>query len=392
MGIAGDFVLIVLAGLCGGLLARALRLPLLVGYIVAGILIGPNTPGPQVGQIRDIELLAEIGVALLLFSVGLEVSFRDLILVRRVAIFGGALQVGLTAGGVAILLPSFTRVGTVEAVWVGCMFALSSTMVVLKVISASNMTRTLASRVMIGMLVIQDLAVIPMFIVLPRLGSGVAGSEVALALAQSALLIAGVYFVGRKLLPPVLHRIHAWGPNELFLLSILSIGVGLGAAAHAAGLSFALGAMIAGLVLSETDFQHQALSDLVPLRDVFGLLFFVSVGMLFDPGYLRHHVGVVLEVLAAVVAGKTVLIGWLSRLFGYRKHAPWIVGFGLSQVGEFSFVLARTGQASGAIAKDTYDLVLTVTVLSMALSPLLSKIGFSLGSVWRRWREGPSFV
>ncbi|MEZ5420347.1 MAG: cation:proton antiporter, partial [Vicinamibacterales bacterium] len=259
-----------------------------------------------------------------------------------------------------------------DAIWFGAMVSLSSTMVVLKTLAATGTTSTLASRVMIGLLVVQDLAVVPIMIVLPQLGSteGMAARLVEASLVAAGFLLVMV-LVGTRLLPAMLRRVVAWGSRELFLVAVVAAGVGVGAIAHALGLSFAIGAFIAGVVISESELSHQALSDVAPLRDVFGLLFFVSVGMLFDPAFVVAHAGPVAALVIAIVAGKSAICGAIGRAFGYRNMAPWIVGLGLSQIGEFSFVLARAGRAGGFIASDTYDLALTCTVLSMALSPLV---------------------
>ena len=389
LGIAADFVLIVVAGLLGGIVARILRLPLLVGYVLAGIAVGPHTAGPTVVQIHDIETLAEIGVALLLFSLGLEVSFRDLRVVRNVTLFGGPLQVILTIAAAALAGVQLLGMPFSEALWFGSMISVSSTMVVLKVMAASGVTNTLASRVMIGLLLIQDLAVVPMLIVLPQLGSSGGGllSRISVALAAGGAVLVIVYFAGTRFLPPVLRWILSWGSRELFLVSVVAIGVGVGAGMHAAGLSFAIGAFVAGLMLSESEFSHQALSDVVPLRDIFGLLFFVSVGMLFEPRYLFANIGLIAISVVCVVIGKALIFGWIARAFGYRHMAPWIIGLGLSQVGEFSFVLARTGLSSGLVSKPVYDLALTLTVLSMAIAPVVSSLALPLGRVWRKWRN-----
>jgi CPA2 family monovalent cation:H+ antiporter-2 len=179
----------------------------------------------------------------------------------------------------------------------------------------------------------------------------------------------------------------AWGSRELFLVSVVAIGVGVGYAAWLSGLSFALGAFVAGLVLSESEFSHQALSDVVPIRDLFGLLFFVSVGMLLDPAIATHHFGIIAAVVLVTFVGKALLIGLLARAFGYVQMAPWIVGLSLSQIGEFSFVLARAGVTSGMLSKPTYDLALTCTVLTMALSPLVSRLALPLGRAWNSRRR-----
>ena len=385
LGIAADFILIVLAGLIGGLAARALRLPLMVGYVAAGVLVGPHTAGPTVVQVHDIELFAEIGVALLLFSLGLELSFRDLQPVRRVALIGGPIQILLTCSLVAAAAAPAFGMPAREAIWFGAMVSVSSTAVVLKMLSAGGVTHTLASRVMIGLLVVQDLAVVPMLVILPQFGaSGSLLASLGRAIGIAVLLLGAIVFLGTRLLPKLLRFVLSWGSRELFLVSVVAIGVGVGYATWLSGLSFALGAFVAGLVLSESEFSHQALSDVVPIRDLFGLLFFVSVGMLLDPAFTINHAGRIAAVVLLTFLGKSLLIGLLVRAFGYVHTAPWIIGLGLSQIGEFSFVLARAGVTSGMLSKPTYDLALTCTVLTMALSPLVSRLALPLGRAWRR--------
>jgi CPA2 family monovalent cation:H+ antiporter-2 len=391
LGIAADFVLILVAGLLGGILARLARLPLLVGYVLAGVFVGPYTSGPTVAQIHDIELLAEIGAALLLFSLGLEVSFRDLKPVRGVALVGGPIQILLVCAVGALAASYGLGLPNSEAVWFGAMISLSSTMVVMKMLSVGGVTTTLASRVMIGLLVIQDLAVVPMLIVLPQLANPVGIlTNVLRSTGIAAISLALIYFLGMHLLPRLLKAVLVWGARELFLVTVVTTGVGIGFAAYRAGLSFALGAFVAGIVLSESEFSHQALSDVIPLRDIFGLLFFVTVGMLFDPSFVMGHVFQVLVVVAGIFIVKASIIGVVTRLFGYTYMAPWIVGLGLSQIGEFSFVLARTGVSTGSISKVTYDLTLTCTILTMALAPLVSRMAFPLGRAWQRRRKKQS--
>lgn len=378
-------MLIIVAGLFGGLIARFLRLPLLVGYVAAGVAVGPYTAGPTVAHTHDVELLAEIGVALLLFSLGLEISFRDLRPVRKIALIGGPIQVLVTGAAGAFAVKQFLHLPVTEAVWFGAMISVSSTMVVLKTLAAGGVTTTLASRVMIGLLVIQDMAVIPMLIVLPRLGGPAEAivPNVLRSLGVAILVLAAVYVVGVRVLPLFLRRILTWGSRELFLVAVVALGVGIGYASHMAGISFALGAFVAGIVLSESEFSHQALSDIVPLRDIFGLLFFVSVGMLFDPGFAWSNMWTIAATVVLIFIGKSLFIGLLARCFGYRNMAPWIIGLGLAQIGEFSFVLNRAGLHAQLISRDTYNLALACTVLTMALSPLLSSVALPLGRFWR---------
>jgi CPA2 family monovalent cation:H+ antiporter-2 len=280
-----------------------------------------------------------------------------------------------------------------ESVWFGAMISVSSTMVVVKILSAGGVTSTLASRVMIGLLVVQDLAVIPMLIILPQLDTPEGMLPKLLwSSAIAALSIVSVFFLGTRLLPRLLKRVLVWGAGELFLVAVVTTGVGIGFAAHAAGFSFALGAFIAGVILSESEFSHQALSDVVPLRDIFGLLFFVTVGMLFDPAFALGNTRLISVVVAAIIVGKAVITGVITRLFGYQNMAPWIVGLGLAQIGEFSFVLARMGLSGGFLSRVTYDLTLTSTVITMALAPIVSSLALPLGRAWRARRKSRSVL
>jgi len=387
MGIAADIILIVVAGLFGGLLAHRLGQPVLVGYILAGVVVGPYTPGPTVGDRHEIELLAEIGVALLLFALGLEVSFKDLKPVRTVALIGGPIQIVLTILFGFGLAKGVLGWETVPAVWFGAIIALSSTMVVLKTLMAQGVMETLASRVMIGLLIVQDLAVAPLLIGLPKLSRPASAlAELGASAVQATLFLAAMFYLGARVMPWLLRVIVRWRSRELFLVAIMAIGIGVGYGTYLFGLSFAFGAFVAGMVLSESDFSHQALSDVIPLRDVFGLLFFASAGMLLDPRILLESPATALGVVAAVMAGKALIFGLLARSFGYVNAAPWIVGLGLAQVGEFAFVLARLGAGSGALDDEAYSFALTVTLTSMVVSPLLSRCALPIDRALRRMR------
>lgn len=385
MGIAADIVLVILAGLLGGLIAHRLGQPVLIGYILGGFLVGPNGIGPQVVEIHTIELLAEIGVALLLFALGIEVSLKDLRPVRYVALIGGPIQIILTIAFGYGIAREVLGWGNVPAVWFGSLIALSSTMVVLKTLMARGFLHTLASRVMIGILVVQDLAVAPMLIVLPKLGDiGSLGGELALAGLKAAAFLAAMVFVGSRAIPWLLERIVRWRSPELFLVAVLALGVGVGYGTYLVGLSLAFGAFVAGMALSESELSHQALSDVAPLRDVFGLLFFASAGMLFDPSFVMRQPGPVAIAIVCTILAKALIFGILTRAFGYVYRAPFIVALGLAQIGEFSFVLAREGLSIGAFTRDQYSLVLTATLASMVISPLLSTAATPLAKAWRR--------
>lgn len=374
MGIAADIAVIILAALVGGLVAQWLRQPLMLGYILAGILVGPHTGLVTVSDIHNIELLAEIGVALLLFALGLEFSFRELKPVRVIALIGTPIQILLTmAYGFAIGLGFGWDWNA--SLWLGGLIALSSTMVLLKTLMATGRMGTLSSRVMIGMLIVQDLAVVPLMIILPQLSDPASGLPVlGMAGAKAAVFLILMILLGTRLLPLLIRHIARWNSRELFLLAITAIGLGVGYATYLAGLSFAFGAFVAGMVLGESDYGHQALSDIIPLRDLFSLLFFASVGMLLDPVYLINHIGQVTTLVALVALGKGTIFAALTRFFGYYNVAPLAVGLGLFQVGEFSFLLARVGIATNSISHDLYMLILNTTIITMVLTPFMARL------------------
>jgi monovalent cation:H+ antiporter-2, CPA2 family len=384
VGIAGDIALILVAALLGGLIAQRLGLPLILGYILAGVVVGPNTGGPTVSSVHDIELLAEIGVALLLFTIGLHFSLDELAPVRRVALAGTAAQMVLTIAfgyGLGRLL----GFGWQEAAWFGALLSLSSTAVVLKSLSEQGVVGTLSSRVILGMLIVQDLAVVPLIIVLPELGNiGEGLSDLGVAALRAAAFTAVMVVFGRRILPWLMARVAAWNSRELFLISVVAIGLGVGYATYLVGLSFAFGAFVAGLVLSQSDYSHQALADVEPLRDVFAMLFFVSVGMLLDPVFLLENAGIVALVILLVFAVKGLVFAGVVRAFGYGNIIPFAVGLGLFQVGEFSFVIARVGLDAEAITQRSYSIMLTTAVVTMALTPFAMRLAPLL---YGRWRE-----
>lgn len=372
MGIATDIIILILTAFFCGLVMQRLHQPLILGYILAGIILGPYTGGVTVSEIHEIELLAEIGVALLLFALGLEFSLKDLRPVKYIALIGTPLQMLLTiAFGYAI--GRWFSWEWKTALWFGSLISLSSTMVILKTLMNQGWLGTLSSKVMIGMLIVQDLAVVPLMIILPQLNHPAAGLDIlGLAFIKAALFLVAMFFLGTRLLPYLLKTIAGIGSRELFILAITAIGLGVGYTTYLIGLSFAFGAFIAGMVLSESDYGHQALSDIIPLRDLFGLLFFASVGMLIDPRFLFSHFTLILVLVVVVSIGKGCIFAFLARLFRYRNVIPPAVGLGLFQVGEFSFVLARIGVTSQSITSEFYNMFLTMAVVTMVLTPFIS--------------------
>ncbi|NGZ06142.1 MAG: portal protein [Magnetococcales bacterium] len=389
MGIATDLIIIVLVALLGGGIAHLFRQPLILGYILAGIAVGPHTGGVTITQIHDIELLAEIGVALLLFALGLEFSFQELRPVRRVALIGTPLQLAaslLLGYGLGRLAGLSWNV----SLWFGAMVALSSTMVILKTLMNQGWMGTLSSRVMIAMLIVQDLAVVPMMIILPQLDNPDMGLQIlGWAALKAVLFLVVMVVVGTRLLPWLMGRIARWNSREMFMLSLLAVGLGVGYATWLVGLSFALGAFVAGMVLAGSHYGHQALSDITPVRDLFAMLFFVSVGMMLDPAFLLDHLGLVAWLVVLVSLGKGAIFFGVARLFGYGNVVPWAMGLGLFQIGEFAFVIARIGHADGALDRNAYALFLTVTIVTMLLTPLISSMTGPLYA-WMRQRHPKS--
>ncbi|MGD9904664.1 MAG: cation:proton antiporter [Vicinamibacterales bacterium] len=372
MDLVADLALVLLAALGGGFLAQRLGQPLIVGYILAGVIVGPFSVGPSVDNTHDIERLAELGVELLLFSLGLEVSFGELAPVRRVALIGGVIQI-LTTIALGVGLGVGLGWEWQPALWFGAIISLSSTMVALKTIQAQGRLGTLSSRVMLGILVVQDLAVVPLMIVLPELSDPAGGLfKVAVAAGRAALLLGVIVFSATRVVPRLMAWVAQWNSRELFFLATISLAVGVGVLAGQVGLSMAIGAFVAGLVVSESEYAHQALSDVAPLRDLFGMLFFVSVGMLLDPVRLWDQLGALSVVVAAVVVGKALILAAVVRAFGYWNVVPLAVGLTLFQVGEFAFVLARVGLTSGALSADVYNLAMNAAVVTMVLTPVVS--------------------
>ena len=385
MGIATDLILLVVTAFFSGLLMQRLGQPLILGYILTGIAFGPYTGGLVLTSVHEIELLAEIGVALLLFALGLEFSLKDLKPVKKIALIGTPIQIILTIGmgyGIGQLMGWDAK----SSLWLGALVSLSSTMVLLKTLMNQGWLGTLSSKVMVGMLIVQDLAVVPLIVLLPMLNDPSLGwISLEIAILKTVVFLAGMILFGTRLLPLIMRYIAHLGSRELFLLAITAIGLGVGYLTYLVGLSFAFGAFVAGMVLSESDYGHQALSDIIPVRDLFGLLFFASVGMLLNPGFLLDHWKQVLMLVLIVSLGKGIIFALLARIFKYGNVVPLAVGLGLFQVGEFSFVLAQVGVSTNSISHEVYSLVLTTAIITMFLTPIISGQTAHLYALSKRW-------
>jgi CPA2 family monovalent cation:H+ antiporter-2 len=353
--------------------ARRLGQPVLLGYIVAGAMIGPHTPGLSTDRDRVV-VLANLGVAFLMFALGLEFSLEELMHVRRIALLGGIAQIVLTIGlglgtGLAVgwSIPASVLLGTA--------FAISSSIVAIKILAGRGEIESAHGRVALGVGVIQDLSVVPMLALLPLL-SGAQGDLVpslVRSIGVSVLALAAVIVVGTRLVPRVLFLLAQSGSRELFIMAVVVIALGTGLASQQAGLSFALGAFLAGIVVAESEFEGQVLAQIIPLRDLFASVFFVAVGMMVDPPFLLAHIGIVLTMVAALVVGKLLVTIIAMMVAGVETRTAALAGTVLAQMGEFSFVLAGLGVTWGIITGDQYGLMLSVALASILISsPLVA--------------------
>lgn len=372
-----QLTLVLGAGWIAGLLARAARLPVLVGFILAGLVIGPHTPGWAAN--RDIvENVANLGVVFLMFSVGMQLSLDEMAEVRKEAVWGGLAQIILTVAlgvGLSVAMGWTVSAGLV----VGCAIALSSTAVMVRVLEERGELGSAHGRIILGILVVQDLAVIAMAVLLPLLGPDRDGSgglkALVLGIGRAGLFIGAVILLASRVVPAFLRMLVRMRSRELLLLGCVFISIGSALAAEAFGVELALGAFMAGLVISESEYADEVLSQIRPLRDVFASVFFVSVGMLLDPAFVLRHWWQALALILAVMVGKSLIATLAVRATGRHLKTSLQVGFGLGQIGEFSFVLGGIGVSAGVLAQESAGLLLAAAVVTIVATPLLSSAG-----------------
>ena len=361
-----------------GALAQRLRVSPIAGYLLAGVVVGPFTPG----IVADASLaneLAEIGVILLMFGVGLHFSLRDLLSVRRIAIPGAIGQIGvatLMGMGLAGLLGWNVLAGFVF----GLALSVASTVVLLRALQGRNLVDTERGRIAVGWLIVEDLAMVMALVLLPVLAKitngGLTGTAIAQPLFATFLKVTGFFalmlIVGRRIIPAALHWVVHTGSRELFRLAVLAIALGVAfGAALAFDVSFALGAFFAGMILSESELSHRAANETLPLRDAFAVLFFVSVGMLFDPAVVVEQPLPLVATVAIIVVGKSAAAFFIVRLFGYPGTTALTVAASLAQIGEFSFILATLGAGLGILPTEGRDLILAGAIISIFLNPFI---------------------
>ncbi len=367
-------------GLVFGLIAVRLKLPALVGYLVAGIIIGPATPG----FVADMELasqLAEIGVMLLMFGVGLHFSLNDLLEVRRIALPGAILQIAaatLLGIGAATLWGWSLGAGLVF----GLALSVASTVVLLRTLEDRGALESFNGRIAVGWLVVEDLVTVLVLVLLPALSGALGGKAVqaganlwttlAVTLGQVAAFVVFMLVVGRKVFPWLLWRVARTGSRELFTLCVIAAAVGVAyGSSRLFGVSFALGAFFAGMILRESELSHRAAEETLPLRDAFSVLFFVSVGMLFDPGIVLESPWKLLAVVAIIIFGKSLAAFIVVLMLRYPLNTALTVSASLAQIGEFSFILAALGVSLGLLPVEGQSLILAGAIISIALNPLV---------------------
>ena len=368
-----------------GMLANRLKLSPLVGYLVAGIAVGPHT----MGFVADTELapqLAEVGVILLMFGVGLHFSLADLMKVRKIAVPGALVQIAV-ATVLGWGLGRLMGMGDLEATLTGFALSVASTVVLLRAMEERKQVKAQVGRIAMGWLIVEDLVIVIALVVLPLLiiqpGESLSPGDLAGSIGWTLFKVAGfsaiMLVVGARVLPWLLIRIAHTRSRELFTLGVLAIALGIAWVAYALFHSFALGAFLAGLVLNSSPLGHNAAERSLPLRDAFAVLFFVSVGMLFDPTILVREPLAVLGVLGIVIVGKSVAALAITTLFKLDRATSLTVAAALAQIGEFSFILAALSVQLGGMSRETHDLILAAALLSISLNPfvfaLIDRIG-----------------
>jgi CPA2 family monovalent cation:H+ antiporter-2 len=380
MGILKEIIIIFALATGVNFLFTRIKIPTVVGYLLTGILAGPHLLG-LVGGDHSIEMLAEVGVALLLFTIGMEFSLKHLMRIRRIVFFGGFLQVFLTAG-VFYLVSLFYDLDWQSAIFVGFLIALSSSALVLKLLQERSEISSNYGRTVLGILIFQDLILVPLLLFTNILGDSTidVGREVISLTIKTVAILAFVYVGNKWLFPWLLHKIAMTKNQELFIMSILLVCFSVAMLTHELGMSIAFGAFLAGLMISDSEYSHNAFAKLLPFKDIFTSFFFVSVGMLLDLTFIMDNPWLVLVSVILVIVLKTVIAGGVGFILGHTFKGTVLVGLALSQVGEFSFILAKIGVDQEIISNFYFQLFLAVSVTTMAITPFLIRFSSPLAN------------
>jgi len=367
-----DLAYVLVAALVGGSAAWLLKQPLIVGYVLGGMLISPFTPGPAVSDLHHFETVAEMGVVLLMFSIGLEFSSQELLRVKWVALIGGPLGIFLSIG-LSLAVGPWLGWNAVESVVIGSVISVASTMVLVRLLVDRGELQSRHGTVMIGITLVEDLAVVALTVLLPTLGPMDQGRWLQFggALVKAGIFLVPVVYFASKVVPPILTRVARTQNQELFLLVVLSLAIGTAALTQALGLSLALGAFLAGLLISESEYAHESFARLLSLRDAFVAMFFVTIGALIDPTIVFGNWLLLATVIGLVVFGKMIIWTGVVRLFGYPIGTSFLVGLGLTQIGEFSFVLVGVSRSAGLVGNEIYSATLAASLITIFLNTQL---------------------
>jgi CPA2 family monovalent cation:H+ antiporter-2 len=370
-----DIAMVFAAALVCGFLAWRIRQPILLGYVVAGLILSPLTPGPRVHDVHVFESMAEVGVVLLMFSVGIEFSIPDLLKVKWVALIGAPLGILLSVG-LGIGVGKLMGWPMLQSLAVGCIVSVASTMVLMRLLMDRGELGSESGRVMITLTLVEDLVVIVLTVLLPGLSSngGADYGQVAWRIGKALLLLIPIALAAWKLIPQLLAWVEKTANDEISLLLALTTCLVIAALTEAVGLSLALGAFLGGMLLGSSEFVKRLEQQTMPLRDAFVALFFVTIGMLIDPRTWVASWHIILLTVALVVVGKFVVWFAVVRLFGYPNDTAMRVGIGLTQIGEFSFILAQVSQRSGLITTEIYHATLAASLVTILANATLFKL------------------
>ncbi len=381
MTVLKDIVIIFGLSTFVNFLFTKIKVPTIIGYLLTGILVGPHCFG-LILEYKEIDLMAEIGIILLMFMIGLEFSLNHLLKIRRIVFVGGFLQLVLTTV-ITMVMARFYSLSWTGSFFIGMITALSSTAVVLKLLQERSELTSNYGRTVLGILIFQDIILVPMLLFTPALGGhDVGGAAQFWMLLLKAVMVIGVLYAGNRwLMPKLLHAIAMTKNQELFLMSILLICLSVALLTSALGMSLAFGAFLAGLMISESEYSHNAFGHLIPFKDTFTSFFFVSIGMLLDLSFVTTNYGQVIFTVFLVILVKTFVGGGTAFVLGHTFRGTVMVGVAISQVGEFSFILAKLGLDYMIIPEHFYQLFLAVAIISMSLSPFLIKISLPFANL-----------
>ena len=376
-----DIVIIFALSTFVNFLFTKIRVPTLVGYLITGIVAGPFLLGIINGP-HEIDIMAEIGVVILMFTIGMEFSLKHLLKIRRVVFLGGFIQLFMTALVTMVLARTY-NMDWKGAIFIGFLTALSSTAVVLKILQDRSEVTSNYGRTVVGILIFQDIIIVPMMLFTPFLKGETAnfGMDLFALIIKAAVIIGFVYAGNKWIIPKLLHRIAMTRNQELFLMSILLICSSVALFTSELGITLAFGAFLAGLMVSESEYSDNAFSNLIPFRDTFTSFFFVSIGMLLDLHFVFQNIGLILLTVLLVIGVKFIIAGFTAFLMGHTLRGTVLVGIALSQVGEFSFILAKMGVSYEILTDFYYQLFLAVAIITMSVSPLLIQMGNPLANL-----------